>query len=91
MNARRTIPLVRAAGAPGCDIARGAARKSVHVRALHRACVILGGFAALAQHLRVSDSELRPWLQGRAEPPEPVFVAAVEILLLDAEKPAGRN
>lgn len=91
MTGRRTIPLVRAQGAPGCDIARGRARKSVYVRALHRACVILGSLDALARHLGISEADLRPWLQGRADPPYPIFLAAVEILLLDAEKPAGKN
>jgi DNA-binding transcriptional regulator YdaS (Cro superfamily) len=52
---------------------------------LHRACLILGGVAQLATHLGVADSAVRVWLEGRQEPPEDVFLAAVEILLLDAE------
>jgi len=88
MTESRTIRLVRV---PECNLARGRARESVYVRALHRACIILGSFEALARHLGVAEGDLKPWLQGRAEPPYAVFVAAVEILLLDAEKPAGRN
>jgi hypothetical protein len=78
MAESRTIRLVRV---PECDLARGRARKSVYVRTLHRACVILG----------VPGAELRPWLQGRIEPPYLLFLAAVEILLLDAERAGGRG
>lgn len=87
MTESRTIRLVRV---PECDLARGRGRKSVYVRTLHRACVILGGFDALARHLGVPGAELRPWLQGRIEPPYVVFLAAVEILLLAAER-TGRS
>jgi hypothetical protein len=88
MTESRTIRLVRV---PECDLARGRARKSVYVRTLHRACVILGGFDALARHLGVPGAELRPWLQGRTEPPYLLFLAAVEILLLDAERSGASN
>jgi hypothetical protein len=33
---------------------------------------------------------VRVWLEGRQEPPEDVFLAAVEILLLDAEAKVRR-
>lgn len=85
MIAKRSIPLVRAAE---CDLARGRARKSVYVRTLHAACRIAGSLKALADHLGVPQADLMGWLRGREDPPYPVFLAAVGILLLDAEKPA---
>lgn len=88
MNARRTIPLARV---PECELARGRARRSVYVRTLHHACRVLGSLPALAVHLKVAEAELRLWLQGREEPPYPVFLAAVEILLLAAERSGTRN
>ena len=88
MTESRTIRLLRV---PECDLARGRARKSVHVRTLHRACRIVGSLEALARQLGVPPAGLRLWLQGRDEPPYKVFEAAVEILLLDAERAGGRG
>jgi len=68
MAERRTIALVRA----NCDVARAQLRKSTHVRTLYRACVILGGLAPLARHLKVPPERLRPWLEGREDPPDAV-------------------
>lgn len=39
----------------------------------------------LATQLEVREVELRAWLEGAGEPPLAVFLAAVEILLLDAD------
>ncbi len=41
-------------GAPDCPQAP-AARESTYVRALHRACVILGGASQLAGHIGVRE------------------------------------
>jgi hypothetical protein len=49
----------------------------------------MGSLAQLAAHLKVSDYALRIWLEGREEPPEDIFVAAVEIILLAAENTPG--
>jgi DNA-binding transcriptional regulator YiaG len=65
------------------------ARETTHVRALHRACLVLGGLAQLAAHLQVSEYAVNAWLEGREEPPETVFLAAVEIILLAAERTPG--
>ena len=65
------------------------ARESTYARALHRACLILGGAEQLSRHLGVSESALRAWLDGRDEPPQMVFLAAVEIVLLHLDG-AGR-
>lgn len=73
-------------GTPECPIAPEA-RKSTYARALHRACVILGGVEHLAGHLVVAESELSRWLQGAEEPPYEVFLAAVEVILLNLDAP----
>lgn len=88
MGESRTIALARV---PECDLARGQARKSVYVRTLHGACRIVGSLAALARQLRISESDLRSWIAGREDPPYPVFLAALEILLLAAEEPGSMN
>ncbi len=77
-----------ASAAENCPVASHS-RATTCVRALHRACVVLGGIEPLASHLKVSDYALRTWLEGREEPPENVFLAAVEIILLAAERSPG--
>jgi hypothetical protein len=64
-------------------------RETTHVRALHRACLVLGGLGQLASHLQVSEYALTIWLEGREEAPEAIFLAAVEIILLAAEGTPG--
>jgi hypothetical protein len=63
-----------------------ASRQTTYARTLHRACLILGGVASLARHFGVSETALRNWLEGREEPPQMVFLAAVEIILLHLEQ-----
>ncbi|HUQ26575.1 MAG TPA: hypothetical protein VM140_12970 [Burkholderiales bacterium] len=71
-----------------CPLAQPS-RQNTYARAMHRACVILGGAAQLAGHLKVSETELRAWLNGVDEPPLHFFLATVEILLLHSDN-AGR-
>ena len=66
-------------------------RQTTYARALHRACLILGGAPQLASHLGVSEASLRGWLEGRDDPPQMVFLAAVEIVLLHLEKSGSTN
>jgi hypothetical protein len=68
-----------------------AARLTTYARTLHRACLILGGVNEFANQLRIPESSLRAWLEGAEEPPEEVFFAAVEIILLYAEDPGRAN
>jgi len=56
---------------------------------MHRACVVVGGLAQFAAQLGASEAALRTWIEGREEPPERFFLAAVEILLLSAEEGRG--
>jgi len=61
-------------------------RQTTYARSLHRACLILGGARELAAHLGVPESSLYNWLEGREDPPQMVFLASVEIVLLHLEK-----
>jgi hypothetical protein len=61
-------------------------RETTYARTLHRACLILGGAEALARHFGVADASLRQWLEAREEPPQMVFLAAIEIILLYLDK-----
>ena len=61
-------------------------RETTYARTLHRACLVLGGAGALARHMGVSDTSLRQWLEAREEPPQMVFLAAIEIILLYLDK-----
>lgn len=70
---------------PDCPLTREA-RRSTYARALHRACVVLGGTPGLAAHLGVPEENLLRWLQGE-EPPFETFLAAVEVLLLHLDAP----
>jgi hypothetical protein len=63
------------------------ARRSTYARALHRACVIIGGAPGLAGHLGVAEADLLRWLQGADEPPFETFLAAVEVILLHLDAP----
>jgi hypothetical protein len=57
---------------------------TVFARALHRACLIVGGIDELAKRLEVPKADLERWIRGNEEPPQRPFNAAVEIILLYA-------
>jgi hypothetical protein len=54
---------------------------TVYTRVLHRACQIAGGVEELAVRLRVPLAKLHRWLDGESEPPTPVFLKAVDIVM----------
>jgi len=54
---------------------------TVYTRVLHRACQMTGGVERLAARLRVPAATLYRWLDGEAEPPTPVFLKAVDIVM----------
>lgn len=89
---RRTIPVVRESPGTGteCPLAPPA-HATVYARTLHRACLVLGGILPLARHLQVTREEVRGWLVGDEVPPEAVFIAAVEVVLLHAEAAGPSN
>jgi hypothetical protein len=80
---RRTITLKRefAGAVQDCPLAPPE-HATVYARALHRACLVLGGIQQLAKHLEVPEAELRRWIGGEQEPPEAIFRESVEIILL---------
>jgi hypothetical protein len=57
------------------------AQVTVYTRVLHRACEMAGGVEKLAARLRVPVATLYRWLDGEAEPPTPVFLKAVDIVM----------
>ena len=59
-----------------------APRASAYTRTLRHACLILGGIAALATHLGIAQAPLRQYMEGMEAPPEPVFLSALEVVLL---------
>jgi hypothetical protein len=66
-----------------------ASRATVYSRTLQRACEILGGIRPLAGHLHVDPAELARWIDARDQPPLDVFLAAVDVVLLHAERSRG--
>lgn len=58
-----------------------APRSSVYTRTLHRACQNLGSVEALARKLGVSTADLLRWMEGGENPPNGVFLSAVDIAL----------
>jgi hypothetical protein len=60
---------------------------TVYAKALHRACLIVGGIEQLATRLRVPKDLLERWIRGEGEPPQGIFLDAVEIILLYAAQP----
>lgn len=57
------------------------AQVTVYTRVLHRACQICGGVEKLAARLRVPVATLCRWLDGEAEPPTPIFLKAVDMVM----------
>jgi hypothetical protein len=55
---------------------------TVYARAVHRACLVLGGMQQLAKRLDVPMNDVERWLRGEEAPPEKVFLEAVEVILL---------
>jgi hypothetical protein len=66
-------------------------RETTPARALHCACVILGGLERAGAHFGMPVEELRPMMEGKTAVPEPVFLAALEILLLHLEGAGPRQ
>jgi hypothetical protein len=64
-------------------------RRTTHTRCLHRACIALGGVKRLAVQMQVDEFPLLRWLNGEEEAPESVFLAALEIVLLDLDRSGG--
>jgi len=86
-NERKTIFLTVGPKLPlECPLAP-APSASVQARALHRACLIVGGLDRLAKVLESTPAQVQAWIRDEAEIPEFVFRQAVEIMLLYGAKP----
>jgi hypothetical protein len=79
---RPSLIAAECAGAPP-------SRATVYSRTLQRACEILGGVQPLAKHLQVAAADVAAWIDARAEPPLEVFLKAVDIVLLHADRSRG--
>lgn len=64
-------------------------KRTVFSRTLQRAADVLGGSTHLADHLHVDRAELERWIAGHGEPPLDVFLRAVDVVLLHAERSRG--
>lgn len=58
-----------------------AGRTTLYSRALHHACVRLGGIHQFAVYIDVPEWRLEAWLQGREEVPMEVFLRAVDVIV----------
>ena len=63
-------------------------RRTTQSRTRQIASVRLRGVASLAARLAVPEAAVRGWIDGSDAPPQPIFLAAVDLILLDAEKRA---
>lgn len=64
-------------------------RVSTVTRTLGRAAFAARGVVALARLLRVPEPDLRRWLRGDDEPPDAVFLAALELVLDELARRGG--
>ena len=63
------------------DVCPSAAKDShIYFRALHEACLILGGEHRLAAYLGVQVEDVEAWLDGRRTPPDHVFLRCVDLV-----------
>lgn len=58
-------------------------------RTFQKAAELVGGQKNLARRLRVPAAELQKWIAGGGEPPMPVFLKAVDLVLDEAPPPAA--
>ena len=85
MSRRSPVPL-----SPDCPAAPPM-KASAQTRTLRHACMIIGGVVALATHLGVSEPALRSWMEGSEPPPEPIFIQALEVVLLHLTESRPKN
>jgi hypothetical protein len=63
---------------------------SVKAKTLQLAAKRLGGPRKLRDYLRAPSAEFVSWLSGVEEPPTPVFLRALELILDDLDSLANR-
>lgn len=63
------------------DICPSTSRNShIYIRALHEACLVLGGEHKLAAYLGVPVDDVEAWLNGRGTPSDSVFLRCVDLV-----------
>jgi hypothetical protein len=62
---------------------------SLKITVLRRAAVLLGGAASLREVLGVTEAAYASWASGAEEPPEPVFLRALSVILDDLDERSG--
>lgn len=62
--------------------------RRTYSKILHRALEISGSRHDLARALSVRPFQLQEWLEGSVEPPQTVFLRAVDIVLAAEQDPA---
>lgn len=63
--------------------------RSVFVRTLHEACLLLGGEHQLAAFLGIDVELLNTWLEGDQRPPDAIFLRCVDLLQRADERGSG--
>ncbi len=66
-------------------------RPTVYSRCLHRAAQRAGGLRALSRLLHVPREDLLRYMTGVEQPPRPVFLAAVDIVVASEPVPVSRR
>jgi hypothetical protein len=82
----RTIPLAKDGSTRASCPLTPPEHAGVPAKSLHRACLIMGGIEQLENRLQVPRDALERWMRGDGEPPQAVFYAALEIILLYVAK-----
>jgi len=71
------------------DICPSTSKNShIYIKCLHEACIILGGEHKLAEYLGVPVAEVEAWLNGRAIPPDAIFLRCID-LVGERQRPSG--
>ena len=79
-------------GGPLIDGPVPVVRPTVYSRCLHRAAQRAGGLRALSRLLHVPKDDLLRYMTGVEQPPRPVFLAAIDIVVATGPLPvAGRK
>ncbi len=78
-------------GGPLIDGPVPVVRPTVYSRCLHRAAQRAGGLRALSRLLHVPKDDLLRYMTGVEQPPRPVFLAAVDIVVASDPVPVLRK
>lgn len=61
----------------------------VYSRTFQKAAELSGGVRKLARELRVPAADIEKWIAGAGEPPLPVFLKAIDLVLDETQPPGG--